>query len=443
MRHLAKLLVFPLLLLAHPTGARAEQVTPSPAWEYQFPPGIVDFSARCLTADLRYLAVGTGEWTYRVRGSEEPPSWEGENAVYLFDLREKRLLWKKPFPSGAAPFVVGLSPSGSIIAVEVGGYSATETTQPQWRYEGSSVFEGTRILGPSEAGVRVYDREGRLLGTGVPLERFEGTRRDGGKLLLRPDKAEEGAVPDELWQILTDAGVLAVPGFAESTPYGFIESAQHEQFFASFEEDGSENWRWELPPGEGQFGGPSRVVTVSSDLGYALVSLKRDDKWPSDVRHLYLFGRSEGLLWDREFPMAADPKPMLGGILRYMGMGVANGGMSALVIRTGPRSGVVEVLDSSGATKQRWEFDELHPKVCSLSPNGRYWAAALRQTWRGPTVNDKGWTEGVHVFDCDTGEVVWRSPAMADAFYLKATDTGGVVAICAARRTLAVFDPPR
>ena len=440
MRHVAKLLAFPLLLLAYPMGARAEHVTPSPTWEYEFPPGLVHFSGMCLTPDMRYLAVSTGEWTYRVSGSEEPPVTEGENAVYLFDLREKRLLWREPFPSGRAVFVVGLSASASIVAVELGGHPALETVR---RYQGASVLEGTWVLGPPEAGVRVYDQEGRLLATGVPLERFDGISPRGGELLLRPARAEEAAVSDELRRTLTDAGVIAVSAYAESYAYNFIRPDGQEQFFASFAEDGSENWRWELPPGEGQLGPTSRTFSESPDLGYALVSLMRHYKWPSDARHLYLFGRSEGLLWDRKFPMVADVKPVVRGILRSIGAGVANGGRSAVVIRTGPRIGVVEVLDRSGAIKQHWEFDELHPHTGSLSPNGRYWAAALRQAGQGPTVSDKGWTAGVHVFDCDTGEVVWRSPTMATALPVMVTDAGAVIAISGEDRTLAVFDPPR
>jgi len=438
MKRTARLLACSLLLFAYPRGVGAERVASSATWEYQFPPGIVDFTAMQLTPGIRYLAVTTGRSTYEGSDSAGSVTSEGENAAYYFDLRDKRLLWRKPFPSETAVSVVGLSPSGDILALGVGGTSTRQTTVALRSYQGDSALEGKRALGAPEAGARLYDREGRLLAAGIPLERFSGTLPYAGQLLLRPARAGETAPSDDLRRTLTDAGVTAVPKFTARGAYGFMESAGHKQF-VSFAQDGTENWRWELPPGQGELAREWRGFAASPDLGYALVSLTPyEGERPSDVRRLYLFGRSEGLLWEYQAPMMIAGKHAA----RSIGMQIANAASSALVVRTGPRASVVDALDRSGVVRHSWEFDEMKPAAYSLSPNGHYWAAVLRQTWQGATSVDKGWTAGLHVFDCDTGEVVWRSPAMADAVYVIAMDTAGVVAVSPATRTLAVFDPP-
>jgi len=420
-------------------AADAERVVPAPTWEYQFPPGLVGFSAMRVTPDVRYLAISTGRWTRTAGGGAEAAVAEGENAVYLFDLREKRLLFKEAFPDETAVFVVGLSPSAGVVAVQSGASSAKEAVVGVRRQEGTTIVQGTRVFGPPEAGVRLYGQDGRLLAKGAPVVRSGGAWPYDGTLLLRPAAAGETAVPDDLRRTLVEAGVRPIPSLLPHSPFGFVRSREGESF-VSFAEDGTEYWSWQLPPDEAHLAREWRSLTVSHDLEYALVSLTPyDGQRPSDLRHLYLFGRRGGLVWQAE---ASLDIPVRYGA-RSLGVQVADGGVSALVVRAGPRGAIADIRDRSGAISGSWEFAEMQPKAYSLSPSGRYWAAALRQTWQGPRETETTWTAGIHVFDCNTGEVVWQSPAMADAVYVMATDAGGVVAISSATRTVAVFDPPR
>ena len=396
-------------------AANAERVVPAPTWEYQFPPGSVGSTVR-LSGDFRYLATNTEVRSYHLPGEPDAVRTEGENAVYFFDLAERRLLWKEVFPEGSPAFVCGVSASGELVGVEIGG----DTPEP---------------------GMRLYDGGGRFLVGNAPVE-ADWVTEGRAELIMRPPEAGEAPLSEELTAALAAVGIRFSAAFRGRRGFQYLYRGGP-GLVAYLDPDGTTCWEYELPPstswGAGLIGSWG-TLSQSPDREYALVGIAPTDvPEPYETRRILLFGRSQGLLWTKDLDMR------LGGKTARRAYSVPlelSSGAASVVVERGPSPAVVQVFDEQGREKSSVAFGAVTPGPPSVSPNGRYWAAPLTRFVQGPGADDKGWTEGIHVFDCDTGEVVWRSPTMATASPVIVTDAGGVIAISHRDRALSVFDPP-
>jgi hypothetical protein len=427
MRSTPLLAVF--LLVAGTAAADTGQVVPAPAWQYQFPPALWVTVSQPSRGDLRYLAATTTRWRYHPSDKPGEVTVEGENAVYFFDLVEKRLLWKEAFAEGTAAFVEGLSAGGEFVAVQVGGSDSGRISG----YRGGRSVEGIADTGTREPGVRLYDRRGRLLARNAPVGMAAGA------LVVRPLESGERPLSGELTKALAVAGVQSVPVVGRNQ--GFTWTAREGRpVLAYFDLDGTARWEYELPPLRPLPGSGWATVGRSPDGAYALYSvIPADVPDPNGTRRVLLFGCGDGLIWAKDLSMHLEgetvPTPYSVRLL------LAAGAASA-VIQRGPAPSMVQVLDRQGQEKSAVAFGGIIPVALSVSASGRYWAAALRRWTQEPGLDDKGWTEGIHVFDGDTGKVVWRSPAMAGALAIDVSDGGGVIAFSAEDRALVVFEPP-
>ncbi len=402
-------------------GGDVPRSVSAPAWEYHFPPGLLDSLNLVVTPDHRYLAIASARRRYHPVGRPEQTTAEGENAVYLFDLHARRLLWKQVFPEGLVAAVLGVTPGGEFVAVELG------TDWP------GQTGGGVQTLGVPERGARLYDSTGHLAARRLPLERTGG-RWHHEPVVLRAPQDQEEPVPEALRARLTEAGV----GDASTAPPPdpiVRRSRNGAPCIVGLNPDGTVKWEWRVPPEEDTSDSWHVPIVLSEDGQTALVTyLVVTPGSPGRRRRFHLLRWADGWKWTRELPRE---------VPELLTWRVSNGGASALVYRGLADRQAVDILGPDGETKASLAFQGVGPGGDDLSPNGAYWAVALgRRTW-GPGVDDMGWTEGMHVFDCATGKVLWRSPAVASAQEVLALDSGGVVTVSLKTHTLSVFDPPR
>jgi hypothetical protein len=438
----ARSLLFAVIVAALPRSLAAPadsgRLVPGPAWEYHFPPGLLDTANFAVTPDYRYLAIVSGRWTYHPKGKPEQAASEGENAIYVLDLKQKRLLWKQVLPEGQVPFIRGISPGAEFTAVEVNLGRGDGTLG--WDRDGQQL-EGRRLVGPPEWGMRLYDRRGVLIAQHVPLDR-SGHRQPCDPLVLRPPEKGEEPVSDELRRRLVAAGVreVSVVPRRELITRPSPDSAAH---IAGINPDGSVRWDWPVPPDEDAIGSRFSVRSASSRDGrYELICLdvREDSGQKPPVKRLHFFTWESGLQWSRDFPLKIRDGMVANDVTS---MAVSDGARSLLISRGQLMYSAVDILGTDGQTKSQYAFYGIAPVGSRLSPSGKYWAAVLARWAEGPGVDDLGWTVGLHVFSCDTGNVAWRATLPSRSWWkLIALDSGGVIAISETLHTLAVFDPP-
>jgi hypothetical protein len=449
----ARSLLFAVIVAALPRSLAAPadsgRLVPGPAWEYHFPPGLLDTANFAVTPDYRYLAIVSGRWTYHPKGEPEQATSEGENAVYVFDLSQKQLLWKQALPEGQVPIVRGISPAAEFTAVEVNPCWRGETRR--WERDGQQM-EGRQLVGPPEPGVRLYDRRGTLVAAKAPLQR-PGSRRLCDVLVLRPLAKGEEPVSGELRHRLTAAGIREVDVLPPPDPIT-KGSRDGVACIVGLDSDGTTKWEWPVPADETLESSALWPLALSPDgncalAGYLLVT----PEGSPTTRRFHFFTLADGWRWSRDLPRAMP---------WTISWEVSNGGRSALIKRDQGERTTVDVLGPDGQTKTQHTFYifGIWPSI-DLSPNGRYWAAmisrvrdeatayAARRGMAGshipppPRVDESAWTEGLHVFSCDTGNVAWRATLPSRSWWkLIALDSGGVIAISETLHTLAVFDPP-